>query len=124
MTHHTRIADVASFITKDGSVIRELMHPNTHSVRHQSFAEARVPPGATTQLHRHHRSEEIYHITQGRGHMTLGSEQFDVNTGDTICIAPGTPHNIRNTGDVELKILCACAPPYAHNDTELLGEET
>lgn len=121
MTHHTRIADVASFITKDGSAIRELMHPCAHTVRNQSFAEATVPVGATTQLHRHHRSEEIYHITQGRGRMTLGREQFDVNTGDTICIAAGTPHNIHNTGDTELRILCACAPPYAHDDTELLG---
>ena len=38
-----------------------------------------------------------------------------------ICIAPGTPHCVENTGAAPLKILCACAPAYAHGDTELIG---
>jgi mannose-6-phosphate isomerase-like protein (cupin superfamily) len=44
-----------------------------------------------------------------------------VVAGDTVLIPPGTPHRIENTGTGELKILCACAPAYAHGDTELLG---
>jgi mannose-6-phosphate isomerase-like protein (cupin superfamily) len=43
-----------------------------------------------------------------------------VQAGDTVCITPGTPHRIRNTGGETLVILCACAPAYAHEDTELL----
>jgi len=116
----TRYAAVPPFITKDGSEIRELMHPSTHDSRAQSLAEAIVAPGATTHLHRHHQSEELYHITVGRGRMTLGEESFDVEMGDTICIPPGTPHCIANTGTKPLRILCCCAPPYAHDDTELL----
>lgn len=116
----SRYAEVPAFVTKDGSVIRELMHPAVHGNANQSLAEAIVAVGQSTQLHRHHRSEEIYHITSGTGRMTLGAESFDVSVGDTIVIAPGTPHCIRNTGPVELKILCACAPAYSHADTELL----
>ena len=52
--------------------------------------------------------------------MTLGQEEFEVTTGDTICIPPGTPHCIENTGGQALVILCSCAPAYAHDDTELL----
>ncbi len=52
--------------------------------------------------------------------MTLGSESFTVKPGDTVCIPPGTPHNIANTGGAELRILCCCAPAYSHNDTDLL----
>ncbi len=116
----TRYDAVPAFITKDGSEIRELMHPSGHRNRNQSLAEAIVAPGQTTALHRHLRSEELYHITAGRGRMTLGEAFFDVETGDTICIPPGAPHCIANTGTEPLRILCCCAPPYAHDDTELL----
>jgi mannose-6-phosphate isomerase-like protein (cupin superfamily) len=111
---------IETFTAKDGSLIRELMHPSVHGNRNQSLAEAVVPAGTTTQLHRHLQSEEIYHITAGEGRMTLGQEVFTVQAGDTVCIPPGTPHNIANTGGAELRILCCCAPAYSHNDTDLL----
>jgi mannose-6-phosphate isomerase-like protein (cupin superfamily) len=116
----TAYASIAPYVTKDGSKIRELMHPAQNGNRAQSFAEATVAPGAKTALHRHRVTEEIYHVTQGAGRMTLGDRQFDVAVGDTICILPGTAHCIACVGDVDLKILCACAPAYAHEDTELL----
>ena len=116
----TSYDQIRSYTTKDRSEIRELMHPAVHGNRNQSFAEAIVAPGCTTRLHRHAQTEEIYHITAGGGSMRLGDEVFAVRTGDTICIAPGTPHCIENTGSAPLKILCACSPPYAHDDTELL----
>jgi len=116
----TRYAAVTAFTTKDGSEIRELMHPSAHGNNAQSFAEAIVAPGAATCLHRHHRSEEIYHITIGRGLMTLGEEIFEVAAGDTVCIPPGTPHCLENIGGGALHLFCCCAPAYAHEDTELL----
>lgn len=116
----TRYPHIPAFITKDGSEIRELMHPAAHRVARQSLAEARVAPGMETRLHRHVQTEEIYHITAGEGIMTLADEQFPVQQGDTICIAPGTAHKIVNNGQETLVILCSCAPPYADEDTELL----
>lgn len=117
----TVLGAVAPYVTRDGSEIRELMHPNVHGNRAQSLAEARVAPGASTLLHRHLVTEEIYHFTAGQGVMRLGSERFAVHAGDTVCIPPGTPHCLDNTGDVALVLLCACAPAYAHDDTELLA---
>ena len=108
--------------TRDGSEIRELMHPGVHGNAAQSLAEATVQAGARTLLHRHHRAEELYHITAGEGRMTLGSDAFLVRVGDTICIPPGVPHCIEALGDEPLHFLCCCAPAYAHEDTELLQE--
>lgn len=116
----TRYQDIPEYITKDGSRIRELMHPDRHGNRHQSLAEARVSPGGATALHLHRLSEELYQITAGRGLMTLGGEQFPVAAGDTVLIPPGTPHCIRAEGLEELVILCCCSPAYGHEDTELL----
>lgn len=117
---HTHRADAEPYITLDGSEIRELMHPAHHGVRQQSLAEATVPPGGATQLHRHRRSEEIYHVTTGEGWMTLGGERFALRPGDTVCIPPGTPHRLENSGETALTVLCCCSPPYSHDDTEVL----
>lgn len=116
----TAWAEIQPYVTKDGSEIRELMHPAVHPARNQSLAEATVLPGRETRLHRHRRTEEIYHVTGGKGLMRLGEARFEVCAGDTVLIPPGTAHSVRNTGALPLKILCACAPAYAHEDTELL----
>ncbi len=120
MKNSTHYRDITPFVTKDGSTIRELMHPALHGNSHQSFAEATIPTGTKTLLHRHRRAEEIYHVTAGSGHMTLGEKEFAIAAGDTICIAPGTPHCVANTGPADLVILCACSPPYSHDDTDLI----
>ena len=119
----TRLADIAPYMTKDGSEIRELMHPDQHGNRSQSLAEAVVPPGTRTLLHRHLTSEELYHITSGVGLLTLGSEKLKVSPGDTALIPPGTPHCIEASGAQPLHILCCCSPPYSHTDTEMLEAE-
>ena len=115
----TRLADVVPYITKDGSEIRELMHPDQHGNRRQSLAEAVVPAGTRTRLHRHRETEELYHITSGEGLLTLGEEQMRVSPGDTALIPPGTPHCIEAIGSAALHILCCCSPAYRHEDTEL-----
>jgi mannose-6-phosphate isomerase-like protein (cupin superfamily) len=116
----SRLADVPSYVTKDGSGIRELMHPAVHGNVRQSLAEAVVPPGASTLPHRHRESEELYHVLSGTGRMTLGGEEFAIAPGDTILIPPGTAHHLRNGGGEPLRLLCACSPAYRHEDTEIL----
>lgn len=118
----TRYADIPPYRTKDGSEIRELMHPDQHGARNQSLAEAIVQPGESTQLHRHRETEEVYHVTAGSGTMTLAGQRFPIGVGDTVLISPGTPHCVEATGAGPLRILCACSPAYSHADTELLDE--
>ncbi len=112
--------NITSYITQDNSEIRELMHPNTQKNKLQSLAEAIIQPGETTLLHKHIESEELYYILQGEGKMILGDGILHVNYGDTICIQPGVKHNIKNTGNKDLKILCCCAPAYSHDDTVII----
>jgi mannose-6-phosphate isomerase-like protein (cupin superfamily) len=116
----TSYAAIRSYVTADGSEIRELMHPDHHGNQRQSLAEATLRPGQETLLHKHLRTEELYHITAGSGLMTLGDERFAVFPGDTVHIPPGTPHCISNIGAEALRILCCCTPAYSHEDTVLL----
>ena len=120
----TRYPEIPVYVTKDGSEIRELMHPHLHGNRNQSLAEAVVPAGARTLLHRHRESEELYHVTSGEGLLTLGDEKLKVSPGDTALIPPGMPHRIESFGPGPLRFLCCCSPAYRHEDTELLeGDE-
>lgn len=123
MTMKTQYAEVAAYPTKDGSEIRELMHPAIHGNQQQSLAEATIFPGARTQLHRHFLSEELYHVTAGYGRMQLGEQFFDLSPGDTVRIDPGMPHCVEAVGVEPLRILCCCSPAYTHEDTELLTEK-
>lgn len=122
MQRKTCLSLLPSYVTKDGSHIREMMHPFVHGNSNQSLAEAVVAPGRHTTRHRHSLSEELYHVTAGSGVMLLGEESFPIAEGDTVCIVPGTWHALHNTGSSPLRVLCCCSPAYSHADTELAAE--
>jgi mannose-6-phosphate isomerase-like protein (cupin superfamily) len=109
--------EVAPFITKDGSEIRELLAHRNSGIRNQSLAEARLPVGASTQEHYHVRAEEIYYITHGAGRIRIDGEAREVKVGDAIAILPGQKHKLWNIGNETLRLLCCCAPAYEHEDT-------
>jgi len=111
--------NAVAYETRDGSLIRELMHPDVHGNQAQSLAEATLGPGRTTRPHRHLRTEEIYYILRGEGLLTVDTERQTVCCGDAILIPPGAWHTITNTGAHDLVFLCCCSPAYRHSDTEL-----
>ncbi len=113
---------VASFTTKDGSEIRELLAHRNSRIRNQSLALAVLPPGGVTTAHYHPKTEEIYYILQGTARMRIGAETARVGPGDAIAIPPGETHQIENTGSESLTFLCCCAPGYEHADTVLIDE--
>jgi len=108
------------FVTKDTSEIREIMAYRNSACKNISLAEATIYPDRSTEPHYHDESEEIYYFLSGSGHMQLGDEELDVGPGDAVFIPPGTVHQTWNTGNEKLVFLCLCAPPYEHEDTELV----
>ena len=115
------LAERDSFITADGSAIRELAHPSWTAAAHQSLAEATVDPGGETAEHFHPRSEELYYFVTGEGRMRLDADEAIVAAGDCVVIPPGTPHKLWNTGTAPLVLLCCCAPAYSDADTVMTG---
>jgi len=115
--HIKNLNQVPSFVTKDGSEIRELLAHRNSAIRNQSLAEARLPAGASTQEHYHPKTEEIYYITHGTGRIRIEGELREVGPGDAIAIPPGQKHKLWNTGKETLRLLCCCAPAYEDSDT-------
>ena len=108
----TSVNSVESFVTKDGSFIRELHHSEA-----QSLAEATLEPDQATERHYHRASEEIYFVVKGAGDMEVDGRTERVRPGDAILIPAGAWHTLVNDGTSELRILCCCVPPYSDADT-------
>ena len=118
---HARRDQLEPYVTRDGSTIREWAGPGyAAEASGLSLAEATVPPGGATIEHLHRGSEELYLVTAGAGRLRVGEEERRVEVGDCVAIAPGTAHKLFNDGEVDLVVVCACAPPYSHEDTVLL----
>jgi mannose-6-phosphate isomerase-like protein (cupin superfamily) len=112
---------VKPYVTKDGSEIREIVHPDNSPVKNQSFAEAVLKPGQQTKPHQHETAEEVYYVVQGKGEFHLESEVKTLGEKDCVVIPPGKKHSIKNTGGQDLVILCPSSPAYSHEDTKIKG---
>ena len=61
-----------------------------------------IPPGQALAPHRH-KIIESYFFIQGHGVLTLGEEQYDVETGSAAHFPSLTVHGVLNTGSKALK---------------------
>jgi mannose-6-phosphate isomerase-like protein (cupin superfamily) len=118
--HIANLEDLPSFITLDGSGIREIAGPTWTPARNQSLAEATVPVGGMTIPHYHVQAEEFYYFVRGTGTLRLEDEVRSVRVGDCAVIPPGIEHQLVNTGEEDLVLLCCCAPAYSDDDTVLI----
>ena len=113
-----RARDAAEpFTTADGSTIRSLLDRSNAPVANQSLAEATIEAGEATVRHYHGGSEEIYYVVEGSGEMELDGERRQIGVVDAVLIPPGAWHEISAGADGCRFLLCACAPPYRHEDT-------
>lgn len=104
-----------SFITKDGSIIREYQRS-----KEASLAEAVVKD--ETRAHYHKNAKEIYFILEGKGLMKMEDDTEKVTEDQAVIIPPGKTHNIKNIGESPLRILCFCTPSYTDEDTILVED--
>ncbi len=107
--------------TLDGSTINELVHPRHDPVTGLSLAEATVAPGRRTYAHLHKSSEEIYYTVSGEGQLHLDNRVEPMEPGSVHLIRPGAEHWVQALTAAPLCFLCAGSPPYADDDTELVG---
>jgi mannose-6-phosphate isomerase-like protein (cupin superfamily) len=115
--HVRSYRELQPFVSLDGSEIREWAGRVSAPAQNQSLAEAILPLGTATIEHYHRTSEELYLITTGEGRLIIDGEERVVGEGDCALIRPGARHKLLNTGAVPLKVLCACSPAYAEEDT-------
>lgn len=66
---------------------------------------AEIPPGASIGRHRHgDDEEELYLVLAGEGEMWRDGESFAVRPGDLVRNPPGGEHELRNTGEIPVRL--------------------
>jgi mannose-6-phosphate isomerase-like protein (cupin superfamily) len=110
--------DCEEFIAGDGSLLRQLLHPEKMEVAcRYSLCHATVKPGQTTVPHRL-RTSEVYYVLEGEGYMSIDGESKTVRPGQVIYIPPCSTQHIQNTGGSNLTFLCIVDPAWREEDEE------
>ena len=115
-----RLKDCREFLAGDGSILRELLHPDKATILSRySLVHAKVVPGQKTRPHKL-KSSEVYYVTAGKGLMHIGQESFDVGPECAIYIPTDAVQYIENTGNCDLTFLCIVDPAWREEDEEVL----
>ena len=115
-----RLKDCREFTAGDGSILRELLHPEKADLQiRYSLAHAKVAVGQRTKPHKL-KSCEVYYITAGSGLMHIDEGAFKVGPEIAIYISPGARQYIENTGDSDLEFLCIVDPAWREEGEEIL----
>jgi mannose-6-phosphate isomerase-like protein (cupin superfamily) len=113
------LKDSEEFIAGDGSILRELLHPDKAGLAlRYSLARAVVKPGQITLPHRL-RTSEVYYIMEGEGVMHIDEESAPVGPGQVIYIPPLSAQYIHNPGTTNLVFLCIVDPAWRKEDEEV-----
>jgi mannose-6-phosphate isomerase-like protein (cupin superfamily) len=115
-----RLKDCREFTAGDGSILRELLHPEKADLQiRYSLAYAKVAAGQKTKPHKL-KSCEVYYITAGNGLMHIDEESLEVGPESAIYIPAGARQYIENTGKSDLRFLCIVDPAWQEEDEEIL----
>lgn len=70
-------------------------------------------PDQSVPLHRHPKADEYFFVIRGKGKVTLGKEETDVESGYIIKATAGLPHQWKN-GSERLVLLSVLIPPSSY----------
>lgn len=69
------------------------------------FQLCKIPPKTKHVAHSHPTMDEIFYFTEGEGEIEVNGGKEKVGPGDRIIVPAGQVHQIRNTGNIELKFI-------------------
>ncbi|WP_138476619.1 cupin domain-containing protein [Dyadobacter bucti] len=98
-------------VAHPGRFMRWLVNEDSLKAKNLSVCVIRVMPGeAVRPAHSHPNSEELIYIITGSGKVMIENEVGPVRAGSAVLFEQGKVHILKNTGDVEMKVVCFFAP--------------
>jgi len=105
--HETEVPEVEH----PGRFMRWLANQDSLPAKNLSVCVIRVLPGETVRpAHSHPNSEELIYIIAGSGKVMIENEVGEVKSGSAILFEQGKIHMLKNTGSIEMKVICFFAP--------------
>ncbi len=69
-----------------------------------------LEPGQAQKVHAHEGSDKIYYLLEGKGRITVGSQEKELQAGDITLAPSGDVHGVVNHTDDPLVMLVFMAP--------------
>jgi mannose-6-phosphate isomerase-like protein (cupin superfamily) len=90
-------------------ILKVVLSPDIGFPEDMTLLLSIISPGNSTGKHTHD-STEIMYVASGRGLSIIGNKEQEIRV-DNILVAPkGILHEVRNTGDETLKLVCFYVP--------------
>ncbi|MEM6445102.1 MAG: cupin domain-containing protein [Cyanobacteria bacterium J06642_2] len=104
------------FIAGDGTILRELLHPDKQELAlRYSLAHAILPVGQTSTPHSL-KTSEVYYILSGKGEMHVNDDVKEIAPGDAVYIPPNAVQYVRSCGSEPLVFICIVDPAWRVED--------
>jgi len=93
-----------------GALSKALVRPETCGARRIDFRISCYQPMAYVQEHVHQVQEQVYHVLQGEGLLTLDGKRVLLRRDEYVFVPPGVHHAITNNGTDSLVFLVVTSP--------------
>ena len=102
-----------------GRELKWLFTPDMKVTEAFSMNVVNIKPGYTVKpAHSHPEKEEVVYITSGKGKAYIDGTVYDIHEGTAVLFPKKSIHMLRNTGDVDMKVVCIFVPQATLADYE------
>jgi len=102
--------DVQGNVKSHGRTSRLLLSEAIAGTKGFSVGLNITKAGGMSPKHTHEGEQEAMYFISGKGKITVGDDEYDIEP-DTVILAPaGVPHELRNTGNEDLKLVWIYCP--------------
>lgn len=100
-------------LTIDGNNYRKVLHTTTNL----QLVLMSLKPNEEIGMETHTNTDQFFRFESGSGECIVGDDTYKVNDGDCVIVPAGMSHNIKNTGENELKLYTIYSPPHHKEGT-------
>jgi mannose-6-phosphate isomerase-like protein (cupin superfamily) len=93
-----------------GALSKALVRPETCGSRHIDFRISCYQPMAHVAEHVHKVQEQVYHVLEGEGLLTLDGRRVLLRSNEYVFVPPGVRHGFTNNGCAPLVFLVVTSP--------------
>jgi len=98
-------------MTDKGGEISILLSPGNTGNERMIMGYGLTPVGESVKEHIHPYSEECFFVIEGKGSVTFGNgDIIEFEANEAIRIPQNMLHTIKNTGEVDLRVIFASGP--------------
>jgi len=91
-------------------VLKVILSPEVTGTKDLTLLISIIKPYSTTGVHTHNQ-DEIMYVATGMGEMLESEKRTRVQPDMVLVASTGVSHEVKNTGDETLKLICFFSPP-------------